>query len=353
MVTLYHDAAMKPLSLAAAIVETAASASWSGATAECSVLVSTFRRPHYLAGLLDSIEAQDLDPARFEVIVADNASDDTTWDILRKRAEASPVAMCVARVAKNEGPSSGRNAAASLARAPIVLFSDDDCILEPQWAREMLAAFTAGARLVQGRTAPTDEPRTTWDHTIDIRNPTALFETCNVGYRRDDVVAAGGFHALDNYIAGRGGAPFGGEDTMLGWDIVRATGSSVAFAPNAVVHHRIEPRDYEGWLRFRRGAGIFPALLRSVPELRRAMFLRCFLSPRSAAFDVAFVSVILAVVTRNVIPLAGLAPYAWMLAPRRRGLRRWARLVPRYVRGDAATALSLVRNSARQRRVVL
>jgi glycosyltransferase involved in cell wall biosynthesis len=344
---------MKQADLAAAIVETATSASWDQATADYSVLVSTFRRPHYLAGLFDSIEAQDFGLGRFEVIVADNASGDTTWEILRARAEASALPVCVARVAANEGPSSGRNAAASLARAPVVLFSDDDCLLEPQWVREMARAFDDGARLVQGRTAPTNEPRTTWDHTIDIRGTTALFETCNVGYRRDDVVAAGGFHALPDYQPGRGGAPFGGEDTMLGWEIVRATGESVTFAPDAVVHHRIEPRDYQGWLRFRRGAGIFPALLRAVPELRRDMFLRVFLSARSAAFDLAVLSVVVAVLTRRVIPLAGLLPYLTMLAPRRRGLRRWARLVGLYVRGDAATAWSLARNSLRQRRLVL
>jgi hypothetical protein len=140
---------------------------------------------------------------------------------------------------------------------------------------------------------------------------------------------------------------------MLGWEIVRATGESVTFAPDAVVHHRIEPRDYQGWLRFRRGAGIFPALLRAVPELRRDMFLRVFLSARSAAFDLAVLSVVVAVLTRRVIPLAGLVPYLTMLAPRRRGLRRWARLVGLYVRGDAATAWSLARNSLRQRRLVL
>lgn len=344
---------MKQADLAAAIVETATSASWDDATPAFSVLVSTFRRPHYLPGLLDSIEAQDFPLGRFEVIVADNASNDTTWDILRERAAASQLPMCVARVARNEGPSSGRNAAAASARAPIVLFSDDDCLLEPQWVAEMARAFDDGARLVQGRTAPTNEPRSTWDHTIDIRNTTALFETCNVGYRREDVVAAGGFHALPDYEPGRGGAPFGGEDTMLGWEIVRATGASVVFAPKAIVHHRIEPRDFNGWLKFRRGAGIFPALLRSVPELRRDMFLRVFLSSRSAAFDLAVLSLVVAVALRRPIPLLGLLPYLYVLAPRRRGLRRWARLVVPHVRGDAATAWSLLRNSLRQRRMVL
>lgn len=345
---------MTQLSLAADVAETATSQRWDRTAPTLSVLVSTFRRPQYLTGLFDTLEEQDLDVDRFEVIVVDNASQDATWDMLRERAKASRLAVCVARVDHNGGPATGRNAALGLARAERVVFTDDDCLPEPQWVRAMAEAFDGGARIVQGRTEPeSGVAQAVWDHTIAIRRVTDLFETCNLGYYRDDVVAAGGFKPLRGYRPGRGGAPFGGEDTVVGWAVVKQTGAAVVFAEKAVVHHRIEPRDYRGWLKVRHGMGIFPALIANVPELRRLMFLRWFFSPRSASFDLAVLSVVVAVALRSFVPLCGIVPYLVHLAPRRRGLRSWASRLAYYVLGDAASAWSLLRGSIRQRRVVL
>ena len=77
----------------------------------------------------------------------------------------------------------------------------------------------------------------------------------------------------------------GGEDTLLGWHIVRATGSPPVFADDALVRHRIEPRTYRGWLHAKSGIWIFVALLAHVPELRRRMFMHWFLNKRTAMFD--------------------------------------------------------------------
>ena len=188
---------------------------------------------------------------------------------------------------------------------------------------------------------------------MTVRRPTELFETCNIAYRRDDVLAAGGFRQLPGYIFN--GKPFGGEDTMLGFDILRASGSNSSSTRDAVVEHRVEPRSYRNWLKVRNGTSIFPALVRSVPEVRRSLFLRMFLTSRSAAFDLAVASIVVAApALRSWWPLLGALPYVWKVAPRRRrGLRGWAkRLVP-IVIGDAAIALSLWRGSVRYRRLVL
>jgi glycosyltransferase involved in cell wall biosynthesis len=317
--------------------------------------VSTFRRPHYLPGLVAHLEAQDLDRARFEVVLVDNASGDTTWDALCDVARATPLAMCVARVEHNGGPATGRNAAVELARAPLVAFTDDDCLAHPGWAAALLAALEQGHTVVQGRTEPeAGVPRGRWDHTITVRKPTVLFETCNIGYRRADVIAAGGFRPLHGYRAGRGGHPFGGEDTVLGWNIARTNGDQPVFVDDAVVEHRIEPRDFRGWMNMRASMAIFPALIANVPELRHVFVARWFFSRRTIAFDLALLGLVLALALRSVIPLVALLPYAWYLAPRRvRGLRTWARFVPAFVMGDAAVAWSLLQGSIRYRRPLL
>ncbi len=336
------------------IAEVADSARYASTTPAISVLISTFRRPHYLPGLLDCLEAQALDPAHFEVVIVDNASNDATWAALQVRAASTPLAFRAGRVEVNGGPATGRNAALSLARAELVAFTDDDTLPEPAWVAEMLTALVDGPHLVQGRTEPAPGTRGPWDHTVAVRANTPFFETCNIGYRRDELIAAGGFRPLEGYRPGRGGTPFGGEDTVVGWDVLRAANAEPAFADNAVVHHRIEPRDFKGWLHVKKGMAIFPALIANVPEMRRFMFWRYFFTARTAAFDLAVVGDLIAVALRSPVPLLLMLPYLLMLAPRRRGgLRNWAWRLGRIVLGDVHAAWSLLKGTIRYRRIVL
>jgi hypothetical protein len=287
-------------------------------------------------------------------VIVDNASNDKTWEALQARAATTQLAFRAARVEVNGGPATGRNAALSLARADLVAFTDDDTLPEPAWAAEMLTALVGGPHLVQGRTEPAPGNRGQWDHTVAVRQNTPFFETCNIGYRREELIAAGGFRPLEGYRPGRGGTPFGGEDTVVGWDVLRAANADPAFASEAVVHHRIEPRDFKGWLHVKKGMAIFPALIANVPEMRRFMFWRYFFTARTASFDLAFVSLLLAVALRSPVPLVGLVPYLVMLAPRRRGgLRNWARRLGRIVLGDVHAAWSLLKGTIRYRRIVL
>ena len=344
-----------PKTLGERVTATATSAGWAGTTPAITVAVSTFRRPHYLPGLLEALEQQDLDPSRFEVVVVDNGSGDETWDVLRAIAETTSVALQVARVDENRGPASGRNAAVDLARAPKIAFTDDDCFPQPAWTRAMLEALERGHRVVQGQTRPDPAPRRrTWDHTITVDTLTGFFETCNLAYHRDDVLDAGGFEALPGYRPGRGGFPFGGEDTVLGWKVVRARGIEPTYVADAVVHHRIEPKTYDEWLHVRNGMAIFPALVANVPELRARLYGRYFLSRQTAAFDLAVVGLAAAFVRRSPWPLVAAAPYLARRLPRsHRGLRAAIPRTARLIAGDAAAALSLARGSVRHRSVVL
>jgi len=336
------------------VAEVADSARYAKATPAISVLVSTFRRPQYLDGLFDHLEAQDCDPATFEVVIVDNASNDATWDALRARAASTQLAFRAGRVELNGGPATGRNAALHLARSDLVAFTDDDTLPAPGWVTGLLNALGSGAHVVQGRTEPVPGKRGDWDHTVAVRASTPFFETCNIGYRRDELIAAGGFRPLAGYRPGRGGTPFGGEDTVVGWDVLRAMKAEPAFAADAVVRHRIEPRDYKGWLHVKKGMAIFPALIANVPEIRNEFFWRYFFSARTAAFDLGVVALIASIALRSPLPLVALVPYLAMLAPRRNaGLRKWARRLGGVVLGDVNAAWSLWLGSLRYRRILL
>ncbi len=101
-------------------------------TLDASILVTTFRRPRHLALVLESIALQRSVPRTFEVIVADDGSDDNTADVVAAFAAHADVP-----VRFTSQPHDGfrlarvRNNAARLARGRYLLFVDGDCILPP------------------------------------------------------------------------------------------------------------------------------------------------------------------------------------------------------------------------------
>jgi glycosyltransferase involved in cell wall biosynthesis len=330
-----------------------ASATWESTAPAASIVISTYERPEYLPGLFAHLERQDLERDRFEVVIVDDGSGETAWETLKACAAASPLAVRAFRATPNSGAATGRNTAVSHARGDVLLFTDDDCLPEPAWARELVASLRDGVHIVQGRTEPErGVPRGPWDRTLAILQTSDLFETCNIAYRRSDIVAVGGFAAMRRG-AGALGPREPGEDTLLGWKVARATGAAVTFAPDAVVEHRIEPRSYRDWLRIRTRTGIFNAVVANVPEFRKRLFLRVFFSTRTAAFDAAVLGLVVAAILRTPFALLLAVPYLVSVRPRERRLLGWARRLGLFVLGDAATAYGLVRGSLRHRRVVL
>lgn len=99
---------------------------------DTSILVTTFRRPRHLALVLESIAVQRNVPQNFEVIVADDGSEDGTADVVASFAAHTDVP-----VRFTTQPHDGfrlarvRNNAARLARGRYLLFVDGDCILPP------------------------------------------------------------------------------------------------------------------------------------------------------------------------------------------------------------------------------
>jgi glycosyltransferase involved in cell wall biosynthesis len=97
---------------------------------DTSFLVTTFRRPRHLALVLESIALQRNVPRNFEVIVADDGSEDGTADVVAAFASHADVP-----VRFTSQPHAGfrlsrvRNNAARLARGRYLLFVDGDCIV--------------------------------------------------------------------------------------------------------------------------------------------------------------------------------------------------------------------------------
>ena len=238
-----------------------------------SVVVSTHNRPAPLARLLAGLRAQTLEPERFEVIVVDDGSagegtqailsDELGRGALRLRSVRHPVAR---------GPAGGRNSGWRVAQAPVVGFTDDDCVPEPGWLAAALEATREhpGA-IVQGRTDPNPSElwcRGVFSRTISVHALGPHYETCNIFYPRAVLESLGGF---DEAYGPRPTA----EDTDLAWRAIEA-GSPTAFAPEAGVLHAVERLGVRGSLsvasRWTPAVRVFAAH----PQLRSTLDRRVF-----------------------------------------------------------------------------
>lgn len=326
-----------------------AGAGSAGGRPEATVVVATHDRASLLPGLVAALEAQSARD-RLEVVVVDDGSTDDTWEQLTALASRTALRLLALRVAATGGPSVPRNTGVAAATSRLVLFIDDDCLPEPSWAAALLGAASTGD-VLRGPVRPVDAAHGPWDRSIDVSGPTPWFETSNLAVPRTAFVAAGGFR-VDDLLPGRSAARGFGEDVLLGQSLAAQLGQH--WVPEAVVRHRWLPGSFRGHLSGQWRVVGFPLLVRRLPRLREALFGRWFLSPRSAAFDVAVAA---AVVGGVLTPWAlfGIAPWcvvAWPDARRRGRVRAPWRLLQLAI-ADAVTLVALAEGSVRARRVLL
>jgi GT2 family glycosyltransferase len=104
-----------------------------------SFVVPTYRRPEVLRATLTALLDVDYPADRYEVIVVDDGSADATPEVV---AALQPAAAC--RLAyihqENSGVATARNRGARSARGELLIFVDDDIVVEPTHVRDHLAA---------------------------------------------------------------------------------------------------------------------------------------------------------------------------------------------------------------------
>ncbi|MGH2976171.1 MAG: glycosyltransferase [Solirubrobacterales bacterium] len=112
---------------------------------QLSVVIATHGRRELLRRCLEALTAQTLDPAAFEVLVADDGSNDGTAQMAE--GFEAPFRLRVLRLDKR-GQAAAQNDAIAVAEAPVCLFVDDDVIPSPGMVAAHAAAHREGDRLL-------------------------------------------------------------------------------------------------------------------------------------------------------------------------------------------------------------
>ena len=115
-----------------------------------SFVVPTYRRPETLRPTLAALLAVDYPSDHREVIVVDDGSADCTPDVVAEMSEAAEARMIYIGQ-ENTGAATARNRGARAATGEILIFVDDDIVVEPSHVRDHLATrATQGDALVNG-----------------------------------------------------------------------------------------------------------------------------------------------------------------------------------------------------------
>lgn len=107
-----------------------------------SVIIPTYNGKGRIKHTLDALFSQDY-PEEFEIVVVDDGSNDGTASFVQEYHEKIRVIS-----QPNQGPAVARNLGARRATGEIILFTDDDCIPQPNWLREMSRLFAEDPEIV-------------------------------------------------------------------------------------------------------------------------------------------------------------------------------------------------------------
>jgi len=220
-----------------------------------SVIVPAYQAARTLSALLTSLSLQTFKD--FELILVDDCSRDRTARI----AASHPCK--VLRMPQNRGPARCRNEGARSALGEILVFTDSDCEVAPDWLERTDQHFrTEDTDAIMGRLVL--KPSTFLGDSIsalgfpaggsigfekmwrvDEKGFTDSLSSCNCAVRQSLFWKVGGFDETFPYA--------GGEDSLFAYHLKKA-GSRIRFCPDVIVYHgaRDSLRSFLRW-QFRRG----------------------------------------------------------------------------------------------------
>jgi glycosyltransferase involved in cell wall biosynthesis len=195
---------------------------------EVSVIVPTRNRSDILRLSLPRLLGQDLSPQRYEVVIVDDASEDDTEKVVADYRRSNLVFL---RLPTRRAAAYARNRAIEHAQGEILVFVDDDSLVEPDFLSAHLAIHRRHSRtVVTGPIIEVTEPQSQSASALGARQGfhTNPFPTLNASVARSLVLGAGGF---DEEFG-----EYGWEDPEL-YHRIRQGGVQTRFTRAAPIFH--------------------------------------------------------------------------------------------------------------------
>ncbi len=211
-----------------------------------SVVVPTYNRKESLRKCVDALLNQNFKD--YELIIVDDGSTDET-DVMIKSLQEKNKNLVYLRQ-ENKGPSVARNFGAEKSKGKIIAFTDDDCIVEKNWLKELLKGFgNKNVGIVGGNYIFHEEKgfinlwqKSNMKKSIErgrFKKP-QFFESNNMAILKELFVSVAGFNPIF-------GPKDGSEDLNLNYQVIKK-GFGLTFREDARVLH-LHKRNLKGVLK--------------------------------------------------------------------------------------------------------
>jgi GT2 family glycosyltransferase len=270
-----------------------------------SVVVPTYKRAGLLLRCLEALQQQDFADEHYEIVIVSDGHDPNTSDSLSETPlRKFPLIHYYSLPAKS-GPAAARNFGWTMAQAPLIVFTDDDCVPDRGWLKSIWSAYQA-QRLREvafsGKTiVPISHQPTDYEKNIS-QLASAEFITANCACTKDALHRVGGFDERFR-MAWR-------EDSDLQFKFILHS-IPIIKVDSAIVTHPVRKAAWGVSIKEER-KGMFNALLyKKYPKLYKEKIQA---NPPWHYYAIAFFLILMVtglITDKNVPKLAGLA--GWLL----------------------------------------
>ena len=218
-----------------------------------TLIICTYNREKYIGPLLDSIAKNDYPTSDYEILLVDNNCTDNTRGVCEQFAVAHPEIIFRYVVEPEQGLSAARNKGIKEAKGEIIIYVDDDALVDVDYIRIYAEHFASHPETMAagGPIEPlyeTEEPKwmspytkallTAWmNYGDNVREyPNGRYPGGgNAAYRKVVFDKVG----LFNTELGRKGSALLASEEKDIFDKMHALGMQVLYLPTPVLHHII------------------------------------------------------------------------------------------------------------------
>ncbi|MDQ7799266.1 MAG: glycosyltransferase [Candidatus Edwardsbacteria bacterium] len=198
-----------------------------------SVIIPAYNAERTIGQCLEALASQTIGRSDYQILVVDDGSTDGTSGIVGKYPGIRLIRQ------GNAGPAAARNNGVTQAEAPVVVFTDSDCVPQPDWLEKMIGPLEADPNVTAVKGAYRTKQHQIAARFVQLeyedkyqllkkRQNIDFIDTYSAAFRRDIFLQFGGYDTSFKVACA--------EDVELSYRMHNA-GHRMIFAPQALVYH--------------------------------------------------------------------------------------------------------------------